>query len=217
MAGVNSESGEMTKRGRPRAFDRSEALRVAMELFWTHGYEGVSVKMLTDRLGITPTSLYAAFGSKEELFDEAVEMYDPPGDTPTDRALRIPNVREAVEALLRQNASAYVDPATPTGCMIVLSAVNLGADHHHIGEKLTARRHRDLDKIRTRLQHGRDDHELPSGLDVEQAAGFLHTVLHGLSIQARDGLNQEQAEAIVDVAMHGWDSLIRSAAAAPAG
>lgn len=187
-----------------------------MELFWQHGYEGVSVKMLTDRLGITPTSLYAAFGSKEELFDAAIEMYDPPGATPTDHALSIRNVREAVEALLRNNAAAYVDPGTPTGCMIVLSAVNLGVSHHRVGEKLTARRQRDLNKIRSRIQRGQDEGELPPGLDAEQAAGFLHTMLHGLSIQARDGISQEQAVAIVDAAMHGWDGLVRSAGAAAA-
>src|SRR5699024_8628106 len=82
-------------RGRPRNFDRDAALRTAMDLFWRRGYEGVSVAMLTEALGITPTSLYAAFGSKAELFDEAIELYDAPGSTPTDQALTRPQTREA--------------------------------------------------------------------------------------------------------------------------
>ena len=58
----------MAERGRPRGFDRDKALRRAMELFWRHGYEGVSMADLTAAMGIAAPSLYAAFSSKEALF-----------------------------------------------------------------------------------------------------------------------------------------------------
>lgn len=203
----------MERRGRPRAFDRAAALRSAMELFWRHGYEGVSIKMLEDRLGIAATSLYAAFGSKEALFDEAVEMYDPDGATPTDRALRQPRIRDAVEALLGDNAEAYVDPTTPAGCMLVTAAVNLASGHDHVGEKLAARRRRDSEKIRGRIEQAVRDGELPRRLDPARASAYLVTVLHGLSIQARDGCTREEARGIVTVALRGWDALVEDAAA----
>lgn len=202
----------MSPRGRPRAFDRDAALGAAMELFWQHGYEGVSVKMLEERLGITSTSLYAAFGSKDRLFDEAVELYDPEGGTPTDRALALADVQDAVTALLRDNAAAYVDPATPAGCMLVLSAVNLSAGHDDIGEKLAARRRRDSEKIRRRIEAARDEGALPQGLDAGKAGAYLVTVLHGLSIQARDGMTSEEADGIVEVALRGWHALVADAA-----
>lgn len=202
----------MSPRGRPRAFDRDAALGAAMELFWQHGYEGVSVKMLEERLGITSTSLYAAFGSKDRLFDEAVELYDPEGGTPTDRALALADVQDAVTALLRDNAAAYVDPATPAGCMLVLSAVNLSAGHDDIGEKLAARRRRDSEKIRRRIEAARDEGALPQGLDAGKAEAYLVTVLHGLSIRARDGMTSEEADGIVEVALRGWHALVADAA-----
>ncbi|TIU07517.1 MAG: helix-turn-helix transcriptional regulator, partial [Mesorhizobium sp.] len=65
----------MTERGRPRTFDRTTALRRAMEVFWAKGYEGASMSDLTAAMGINSPSLYAAFGSKEALFLEAVELY----------------------------------------------------------------------------------------------------------------------------------------------
>lgn len=182
-----------------------------MELFWKHGYEGTSVAMLTKALGIAPTSLYAAFGSKDELFNEAIERYDAPGTTPTDKALAQPDVREAIEKVLRANADAYTDPATPSGCMVVLSAVNLGIGHDHIGRKLEQHRRRDLDKIQTRIRRGIADGELPAGLDAAVAAAYIQTVLHGLSIQARDGCTRGQAHAIVDAALGGWDALVDQA------
>ncbi|HLR96704.1 MAG TPA: TetR/AcrR family transcriptional regulator [Jiangellaceae bacterium] len=198
----------MATRGRPRNFDRDAALRTAMDLFWRRGYEGVSVAMLTEALGITPTSLYAAFGSKAELFDEAIELYDAPGSTPTDQALTRPQTREAIEAVLRDNAEAYTDPATPPGCMIVLSAINLGSGNEDIGRKLADRRRRDLAKIQGRIERGITDGDLPRNVNPAVAASYVQTVLHGLAIQARDGYTSESAHAIIAGAMSGWDTMI---------
>lgn len=179
-----------------------------MELFWRRGYEGVSVAMLTDALGITATSLYAAFGSKGQLFDEAIELYDAPGSAPTDRALTRPRTREAIDAVLRGNADAYTDPGTPLGCMVVQSALNLGPGHDDVGHKLAARRRHDRTKIQARIERGITDGDLPTGLDAGVAASYVQTVLHGLSIQARDGCTADEAHAVVDTAMGGWDALI---------
>nr|WP_210418095.1 TetR/AcrR family transcriptional regulator [Ruania zhangjianzhongii] len=179
-----------------------------MELFWRRGYEGVSVAMLTEALGITPTSLYAAFGAKEELFDEAIELYDTPGSTPTDLALAHAGSREAIEAVLRDNTDAYTDTATPPGCMIALSAVNLGRGHDDIGRRLTVRRRRDREKIQTRIERGIADGDLPAGFAAGAAASYIQTVLHGLSIQARDGCTRDQAHIIVDAALVGWDAMV---------
>ena len=77
--------------GRPRGFDEDGALEAAMRLFWEQGYDATGVADLTKAMGITPPSLYAAFGGKEELFRRAVDRYvagparhladalDPPG------------------------------------------------------------------------------------------------------------------------------------------
>lgn len=207
----------MATRGRPRTFDREVALHAAMELFWRRGYGGVSVAMLTETLGITPTSLYAAFGSKEELFDEAIELYDAPGSTPTDQALGLTPTREAIEAVLRGNADAYTDPATPPGCMIVLSAINLGARHEDVGHKLAERRRRDRAKIQLRIERGIADGDLPGNVDAAVAAAYVQTMLHGLSIQARDGCTLDQAHAVVDAGMSGWDAMIDQANGKTAG
>jgi AcrR family transcriptional regulator len=113
----------MATRGRPRSFDREEALRRAMELFWQRGYESTSIADPTDVMGIHSPSPYAAFGSKEALFREAVELYDAREGEVTRRAFAEPTARAAVEAMLRGNADTFADPATPTGCMVVLGSI----------------------------------------------------------------------------------------------
>ena len=61
------------KRGRPRVLDREAGLEVAARLFWEHGYEGTSIADLTRAMGVTPPSLYAIFGSKEQLYQQALD------------------------------------------------------------------------------------------------------------------------------------------------
>ena len=63
------------RRGRPREFDRTNALECAMRQFWQHGYETLSMADLTTCLGINPPSLYAAFGSKQACVLEAIDHY----------------------------------------------------------------------------------------------------------------------------------------------
>src|SRR3569623_1603694 len=72
---INTEKSIMSERGRPRTFDRTAALRRAMDVFWAKGYEGASISDLAVAMGINSPSLYAAYGSKEALFLEATDLY----------------------------------------------------------------------------------------------------------------------------------------------
>lgn len=193
--------------GRPRKFDRGAALRTAMELFWEHGYEGTSLSMLTSAMGITPTSLYAAFGSKDALFEEAVELYDSGDSSPTESALALAPTRDAIEAMLRRHADSYVDPDTPLGCMVVLAGTNLGRGREHIGRYLAGLRAKDLAKVTERIEQGVAGGELPKGLDAPALASYLVTVLQGLSVRARDGCTREEAHAVIDSAMTAYDAI----------
>ncbi|GAB3688478.1 TetR/AcrR family transcriptional regulator [Nocardiopsis oceani] len=179
-----------------------------MELFWEHGYEGTSLSMLTSAMGITPTSLYAAFGSKDALFEEAVELYDSADSSPTVRALELTPTRDAIESMLRRNADAYVDPGTPLGCMVVLAGTNLGRGHEHVGRHLAGRRAKDLARVTERIERGVSDGDLPDGLDAPALASYCVTVLQGLSVRARDGCTRKEAHAVIDVAMAAWDTVV---------
>ncbi|GAA4901897.1 TetR/AcrR family transcriptional regulator [Streptomonospora salina] len=199
----------MPARGRPRRFDRTAALRTAMVLFWEHGYEGTSLSALTSAMGITATSLYAAFGSKEQVFREAVELYNSDSAASEEALAAGPTAREAIETMLRENAAAYVDPSTPRGCMVVLAGMNLTAANEGVGRYLAACRAGDRANVVARLRRGVREGELSSSADPEDVADYYLTVLHGLSIQARDGFTLEQADAVVDTAMAAWDGFAR--------
>jgi AcrR family transcriptional regulator len=159
-------------------------------------------------MGIGQSSLYAAFGSKEALFREAVALYDELESATTYAALRDePTTRAAIEGVLRGNAAAFADPSTPSGCLVVLGATGRTSESEAVGAYLARHRRDDRDAILRRLQRGVADGDVPADADLDALADFYSTVLQGLSIQARDGAERPALEAVVDVAMAAWDSL----------
>jgi AcrR family transcriptional regulator len=202
--------GVMPKpRGRPRKFDRAAALRRAMEVFWRHGYEGTSLSDLTAAMGINAPSLYAAFGCKEALFREAVALFAAIDGETTNRVLQQERTaRGAVEAMLRHNADAYTNPETPSGCMIVLSAVTCTPEHEGVRDYCAECRRSAQDALKGRLERAVAEGDLPAGTDTAALAAFYTTVLQGLSIQARDGASRARLHAIVGCAMAAWDTLV---------
>lgn len=207
-----SDEPKAAARGRPRGFDRTAALVAALELFWERGYEGTSLSELTAAMGISVTSLYAAFDSKEALFREAVVYYNDPRRSPTALALREPTARQAVEVMLRENARLYTDPTTPRGCLIVLAATTAAPASAPIRDLLTDLRYRDRRDLRARLERAITDGDLPPSTDVGALTAFMITVLHGLSIQARDGASAHDLNVVVDYAMRVWDDRVGGSA-----
>lgn len=199
----------MAERGRPRRFDRDEALSRAMELFWRKGYAGTSLAELTAAMGINPPSLYAAFGSKEGLFREAVSLY---GETEAPEIWlaveRAAGAREAFEGFLRNTAIAFTQPGKPAGCLIVLGALHADdAGSEAVCAALRAIRADNVAELAARLRRAIADGELPATVDCEGVASFYATVQQGMSIQARDGAGRETLLAIADGAMAAWERM----------
>ncbi|NZA27175.1 TetR/AcrR family transcriptional regulator [Luteimonas sp. SJ-92] len=197
----------MNVRGRPRGFDRDDALRAAMHVFWERGYEGASIGELTRAMSINRPSLYSAFGDKETLFAEAVARYERE-ENATARALRDrPTARAAVEAVLRDNADAYCDPATPRGCLVVTAAVNCAPEHTSVRARLAASQRAVSEALLRRIRRAVAEGELPGETDVGALAGYYDALLQGLSLQARAGVSRRRLQRIIDHAMHAWDAV----------
>jgi AcrR family transcriptional regulator len=198
----------MTGRGRPRGFDRENALRRAMELFWAKGYDGASLSDLTAAMGINPPSLYAAFGSKEALFREAVDLYARSESPEIWRAIESePTARAAFDAFLRLTALAFSRPDRPRGCLMVLGALNASDTSAEVCAALREHRAGNAEALRARLERGVVEGELPPGLDCAALASFYATVQQGMSIQARDGATREALLATANGAIAAWPAL----------
>lgn len=194
-------------RGRPRAFDRDKALETAMNLFWRKGYDNTSIADLTAALDLKPTSLYAAFQSKEALFGEAVALYvGTAGASIWHHLDDAPTAREAIAASLRASALAFTDETFPCGCMVVLSAPQIEGGNPEVADSLKNRRCEIVALIERRIARGIADGELPPATDSHALASYYACVQFGMSLQARDGASRETLLAIADHAMAAWDA-----------
>jgi len=191
-------------RGRPRAFDRDEALDRAMHLFWRRGYEATSVSDLTEAMGITPPSLYAAFGDKKRLFLEAVDRYQSGPGSFARAAFNEPTAERAMRRLMMDTIESFFEKNNPRGCMVVLAATNCSTDSSDILDELAGRRRMAERLVRDRIAAGRAAGDIPPDADVDTLAGMIVTTLYGLSIKARDGASRASLRKVVDQMMSMW-------------
>jgi AcrR family transcriptional regulator len=199
------------RRGRPASFDRDEALAAAMNVFWLKGYEGATLEDLLAAMGgITAPSLYNAFGSKEELYKAAVDLYvSTVGETPVRALERAPSARAGVEALLRTATDVFCRPGGPRGCMLVSSAAKCGRGNEAVEAYARSVRLTALDPIARRLERAVKEGELPASLDIARLSAFYATVAQGLGLRAGDGVSRAELMAVIDGAMAAWDALAK--------
>ncbi|QJI32735.1 TetR/AcrR family transcriptional regulator [Pseudomonas sp. ADAK18] len=187
--------------GRPREFDREAALQRAMLLFWEQGYEGASMSALVDTLGIASARIYAAFGSKQALFREAVALYEQGEGGFADRALAQPCLKSAVRGMLDDAITTYTQSGRPGGCLVVSAASSTSPDGADVQQWLCEHRRQRTQSIIDRLHRAQESGELGEDADVRALGDFYATFLHGISIQARDGVAPERLRQSVEVAL----------------
>jgi len=192
--------------GRPREFELEEALDRAMLLFWRKGYEGASLSDLTEAMGITRPSLYAAFGNKEDLFRQVLDRYDERTASFLVDSIEAPTARTVAEGLLRGAANFHADLNNPPGCLMVHGSL-VGSDASD-PLRLETRKRRALlrETIRRRLERALGEGDLPPGSDATALAYYIVTVMRGMAVEAASGASGEDLHKIVDVAMNAWPS-----------
>ena len=192
-------------RGRPREFCVDEALAQALRVFWEKGYEGASLTDLTEAMGITRPSLYAAFGNKESLFRKALDLYEQEKMAYIGEALAKPTAREVAETMLR-GALANVTGDGSHGCMRVVASVACGEEAQSIRCEIMERTKAGKDSLVARFERARKEGDLPSNVDPEGLTRVLIAYLQGLSVQASMGEPREALEMLVDTALALWPS-----------
>jgi AcrR family transcriptional regulator len=205
----NSVESPKPGRGRPREFDREQGLAKAMHLFWSRGYDATSMADLRAGLGITRASLYAAFGSKEQLFREAVDLYRRTAGFSTTRALAIEtSARDAIHAMLQAAVDAFSAPGAPGGCLLILGATNCAVENKAVQDHLLSIRRQISQSILERLKQGQHEGDVPKAAPVVALAAYYSTVLHGLALHSRDGASRKTLTQVVELAMADWQQMV---------
>lgn len=190
-------------KGRPKCFDRQEALEKAKDLFCLHGYQGASIAQITGAMGIKPPSLYGEFGDKEQLFIEVLDYYYTPYKEELKRIFQeTKTTEEAFRGIFNLSKSFHAQGA-PIGCLIVNSSINSYDESTLIGAKLKAIHDENESRLSERLDLGKKDGDVAQSIDIKRTARFVSGILAGAAIIAR---GQKSPDAVTDLLEQGFDS-----------
>lgn len=201
---MEPERASVPRPGRPRSFDRDAALDQAMLLFWRHGYEATSLSELTAAMGITPPSLYSAFGDKKTLFFEALDRYLSGPVTSATIIADADTAREAAHDLLRVSARGFTGKHTPPGCLLASSAISCSEAATDVKEQLATIRRGIEQRLRKKIAYDIEQGVLPDHADATALAALTMAVIQGMSTLARDGASRDKLLKIVETTMQAW-------------
>ena len=193
-------------KGRPREFCTDMALAAALRVFWSKGYEGASLADLTEAMGITKPSLYAAFGNKEALFHKALDLYEAEKLDYTREALLQPTARAVAEYYMRGALDAQTSTCDPKGCMGVINSVACRAEAESIKADVLARRASSQALLVERFEQAQREGDLPAHVDPAGLTSYLYALLQGMAIQAGSGATRAELERLIDTSMAVWPS-----------
>lgn len=198
----------MAQMGRPRTFDRDAAIEQALHLFWEQGYESTSLSKLKAAIGggISAPSFYAAFGSKEALYQECTARYLATYAKVTeclwDKELP---PREALELALRRSARMQCERGHPKGCMVALGVMSAPSPElSAVTAPLTRSRARTRAGIKACIERAIADGELRHDVDPRALSTVFDSFLIGLSTLARDGVGIQAMDAAISQIMGIW-------------
>ncbi|CAG0951585.1 HTH-type transcriptional repressor ComR [Methylophilaceae bacterium] len=192
------------QRGRPPAFNHEEALEKAMQVFWSHGYEGASMAVLTEAMGINKPSLYGAFGSKEALFRKALQRYLAGPVAYVAESLKEPTARKVVEKFLTESANLLTGLHNPRGCLVIQGALTCGQGSEIIQQELAFHRKAYEDALRQRFEQAKEQRDLPENANAAVLARFVATVHQGMSVQATSGATKNELLEVVQMVLGNW-------------
>ncbi|MGD8415142.1 MAG: TetR/AcrR family transcriptional regulator [Candidatus Latescibacterota bacterium] len=192
---------------RPREFDIDEALEKAMQLFWTKGYEATSMTDLTTAMGLNKGSLYAAFGSKHDLFIAAIKRY-----LARDRAVFLENFGGStpLKDAIRKHLTEYVGTfhkgvLVPRGCLAVNSLAELAASDEEVARLINHHIQGAVSFLTERIRKEQKSGLLETEKDARALAELVIVMELGLLTGTKGPLRGIDDDRLVDVVLQNFN------------
>jgi AcrR family transcriptional regulator len=186
--------------GRPRTFDYDEALKQAMSVFWTKGYDGASLRDLTGAMGITGPSMYAAFGDKSALYLKTIDHYnDADACAPLVAFESEEDIEKAIRAfLLEVIHSATGHESGAKGCFLASSVVTTVGQVEGVAERVAAAIENSEKRLAARFDREIGKGTLPPDFPSRERAALLFDIRQGYMFRGRAGWDSERMQQDID-------------------
>ena len=173
-------------RGRPRNFDELEAVEKAIQVFWSKGYDGVTIDDLVDGMGVGRPSLYAVFGDKRTLFLRALRAYAEKKGALAAKALLSPQpLRASLAGFMRQAVEFATEEGSAVGCLLLCVAPLV--DDAEVRQFVQNAAAGAAALVERRFRDGISAGEIPSNFPVAARASQVIDLVHGLTMRAKMG------------------------------
>ena len=190
-----------------KQYDRTALLDLAMDLFHRQGFHGTSTAELVAELGVNRKSMYAEFGSKQGLFDAALDHYNATSLSAVLAATEADDAGvDAIRSTFAGFASASEDWARGRGCLLCNTAVERAVLDSASGERVDAYFQRLTTAFRSALETGRRHGEVSGDADLDDLAAFFTMALVGIATLAKGRAAPDQIHAATRVALAVLDS-----------
>ncbi len=187
---------------RSKTYNDDLVLEKAMNVFWIHGYEATSVRLLEKEMGINQFSIYASFKNKKNLFINALRKY---------REYVIAN---SFQPLLQEGAgftelekfllgalTSKKGMEEKKGCLVVNTAGEIGEHDPDIALEINRYYNFIRNMILKVLQNAVKKGEIPANTDIEKQASFFLGVMQGISVAGKT-MEKNRLNDFIEVALN---------------
>jgi AcrR family transcriptional regulator len=172
--------------GRPRSFDEMEALEKATQVFWSKGYDGVTIDDLVSGMGVGRPSLYAVYGDKRAIFLRALAIYAERKGASAAKALLSPrSLRDSIAGFLRYAVESATEKGSARGCLMICVAPLV--DDAEVQRFLQSAVAGGAALLERRFRDGIGAGEIPSNFPVATRAVQVTDLARGLTLRAQLG------------------------------
>lgn len=182
-------TNDTNKMGRPRGFDKDEALISAMNVFWAKGYDATSMRDLTSAMGISGPSLYAAFGDKRELYLQTIDRYaDVDACAPVVAFESEPDITKAVRgflaAIIRYSTAS---DGSARGCFLASCVSTTVGEVEGVAERMEKAIADTDTRLAARFDREKRSGGLPKNFPSKDRARLLFDMRQGYVFRGRAG------------------------------
>ncbi|MDP1904798.1 MAG: TetR/AcrR family transcriptional regulator [Pseudomonadota bacterium] len=192
--------------GRPLEFDPDTALEGAMNLFWAQGYEHTSMQDLLTAMNLSKSSLYQAFGGKQQLFRQCVGRYaDQFAGRLREGLTAAPTGHRFIEAFLNSVLEDVNGTNEPRGCLVMNTASEFAQSEPEIAQDVAQSIERFRAVLQAAVERAQREGDIAPEQDAQTLANYLVSSMSGLKTQAKAGADAATLKGIIAVVLKALD------------